>query len=73
MSTGTVYWEVPFEVDLGMTVPTPVQSGAYLLVSSIYNSARMLRLDDKPRLTSCAEPSSQEEPCRESPHLTTGR
>jgi outer membrane protein assembly factor BamB len=44
-ATGTVYWEVPFEVDLGMTVPTPVQSGAYLLVSSIYNSARMLKLD----------------------------
>jgi outer membrane protein assembly factor BamB len=44
-STGKVYWEIPFEVDLGMTVPTPVQSGEYLLVSSIYNSARMIKLD----------------------------
>ena len=41
-----MYWEVPYEVDLGMTVATPVQSGPYLLVSSFYNSARMLKLDD---------------------------
>src|SRR5262249_30368656 len=36
-STGKVFWEVPFEVDLGMTVPTVVQSGPFLLVTSIYN------------------------------------
>ena len=45
-ATGAVYWEVPYEVDLGMTVATPVHSGAYLLVSSFYNSARMLKLDE---------------------------
>ena len=45
-STGTVYWEVPYEVDLGITVATPVHSGAHLLVSSLYNSARMLKLDE---------------------------
>ena len=35
----------PYEVDLGITVATPVHSGDYLLVSSLYNSARMLKLD----------------------------
>jgi hypothetical protein len=45
-STGKAYWEIPYEVDLGMTVATPVQSGSYLLVSSFYNSARMLKLDE---------------------------
>ena len=45
-ATGTVYWEVPYEVDLGITIATPVHSGAYLLVSSLYNSARMLKLDE---------------------------
>jgi outer membrane protein assembly factor BamB len=44
--TGKVYWEVPSEVDMGMTVATPVQSGSYLLVTSFYNGARMLKLHD---------------------------
>jgi outer membrane protein assembly factor BamB len=45
-ATGKAFWEIPYEVDLGMTVATPVQSGPYLLVSSFYNSARMLKLDE---------------------------
>jgi outer membrane protein assembly factor BamB len=45
-ATGKVYWEVPYEVDMGITVATPVHSGLYLLVSSLYNGARMLKLDD---------------------------
>jgi outer membrane protein assembly factor BamB len=45
-ATGRAYWEIPYEVDLGMTVATPVQSGSFLLVSSFYNSARMLKLDE---------------------------
>lgn len=48
-ATGKLYWEVPSEVDMGMTVATPVHSGSHLLVTSFYNGARMLRLDhDKP-------------------------
>jgi outer membrane protein assembly factor BamB len=46
-ATGRIYWEVPYSVDLGMTVSTAVQHGSYLLVSSIYNSSRMIKLDDK--------------------------
>lgn len=47
--TGTIYWEVPSAVDMGMTVATPVHSGSHLLVTSFYNGARMLKLDhDKP-------------------------
>jgi outer membrane protein assembly factor BamB len=38
--------EVPYEVDMGMTVATPVMSGSLMLVSSFYNSARLLKLDD---------------------------
>lgn len=45
--TGKIYWEVPSEVDMGMTVATPVHSGSHLLVTSFYNGARMLKLDDK--------------------------
>ena len=44
--TGKVYWDVPSEVDMGMTVATPVHSGSHLLVTSFYNGARMLQLDD---------------------------
>ena len=47
--TGKIHWEVPSEVDMGMTVATPVHSGPHLLVTSFYNGARMLKLDpDKP-------------------------
>jgi outer membrane protein assembly factor BamB len=45
--SGKVYWEVPSEVDMGMTVATPVRSGSHLLVTSFYNGARMLKLDEK--------------------------
>jgi len=50
--TGRTYWEIPFQVDLGITVPTLVQSGPYLFVTTFYNGARMLKLDaDKPAAT----------------------
>jgi outer membrane protein assembly factor BamB len=45
--SGKIYWEVPSEVDMGMTVATPVQSGPHLLVTSFYNGARMIALDDR--------------------------
>ena len=44
-ASGRILWEVPSEVDMGMTVATPVRSGSFLLVTSFYNGARMLRLD----------------------------
>ena len=43
--TGKIYWEVPSEVEMGMTVATPVHSGSHLLVTSFYNGARLLKLD----------------------------
>ena len=45
-ATGKTYWEVASEVDMGMTVATPVHHGSHLLVTSFYNGARMLKLDD---------------------------
>jgi outer membrane protein assembly factor BamB len=45
-ATGKMHWDVPFQVDLGITVPTLVQSGSYLLATTFYNGARMLRLDE---------------------------
>jgi outer membrane protein assembly factor BamB len=43
--TGRVYWEQPFKITYGMTVPTVVQSGSRLLVSCFYNGSLMLSLD----------------------------
>jgi outer membrane protein assembly factor BamB len=51
-ATGKVYWEFAQRVDLGMTIPTPVQSGPYLLLTSQWHGALMLRLDQtKPGAT----------------------
>jgi outer membrane protein assembly factor BamB len=51
-STGRVFWEIPFQVDLGITVPTLVHSGPHLLATTFYNGARMLKLDEhKPAAT----------------------
>ncbi len=48
--TGKIYWEQPFKVRSGLTVATPVRSGAHLLVSSFYNGSMMLELNPaKPR------------------------
>ena len=50
--TGRPYWEIPFLVDLGITVPTLVHSGPYLFVTTFYNGARMFKLDrEKPAAT----------------------
>ena len=47
--TGEQYWEVPFDVQLGVTIATPVRGGSFLLVSSFFNGSRMLRLNlDRP-------------------------
>ena len=48
-ATGAVYWEVPFQVDMAMTVATPVWNGTHLLVTSHYNGARVLQINsDRP-------------------------
>jgi outer membrane protein assembly factor BamB len=44
--TGKIYWEVPYAVEMGLTIPTPVRSGPYLFVTSQYNGGRMLKLDE---------------------------
>jgi outer membrane protein assembly factor BamB len=44
-ATGRSYWEIPFSVDLGITVPTLVHSGRYLLATTFYNGSRMMELD----------------------------
>ena len=45
--TGKVYWEVPFTVQLALTIMTPVHSGPYLFVATQYSGARMVKLDEK--------------------------
>ena len=50
--TGDVYWEQAWEVGVGATVPTPVRSGNYLLVSQFTYGSMMMRLDqDRPGAT----------------------
>ena len=50
--SGKVYWEIPFPVDLNLTIATPVHSGAYLFVATHYSGARLLKLDEtKPGAT----------------------
>ena len=44
--TGAIYWEEPFDVKMGMAVSTPVAKGRYLFVSSFFDGARMLRIND---------------------------
>lgn len=41
-ATGKVHWQQPFRIHMGMTLATPVQSGAQLLVSSFYNGSMLL-------------------------------
>jgi outer membrane protein assembly factor BamB len=44
--TGKVLWEVPFTVQLALTIATPVRLGPYLFVATHYSGARMLKLDE---------------------------
>lgn len=44
--SGTVEWEKPFVVTMGMTVSTPILEGRHLFVSSFYDGARMWKLDE---------------------------
>jgi len=42
--TGQIHWEIPFDVDLGMTVATPVLADHRLLVSCFFNGSLLLEL-----------------------------
>jgi outer membrane protein assembly factor BamB len=44
--TGKVYWEVPFPVDLNLTIGTPVQDGPFLYVATHYSGSVMIRLGE---------------------------
>ncbi len=44
-ATGKAYWEQPFEVNMNLSVATPVLSHHGLLVSAFYNGSRLYRLD----------------------------
>jgi outer membrane protein assembly factor BamB len=44
-ATGSRHWEVPFDVDLGMTVATPVLAAHRLLVSCFFNGSLLLELE----------------------------
>lgn len=49
-TTGSVFWEVPFEVGMGSTVATPVLAGQHLLVSAFFDGSVLLELaEDEPR------------------------
>jgi outer membrane protein assembly factor BamB len=43
--TGAIYWQVPFQLRVGLSVATPVVSGRRLFVSAFYNGSLMLELD----------------------------
>jgi outer membrane protein assembly factor BamB len=60
--TGKLFWEVPFKVETGLSVATPVQSDRYLLMSSFYNGSMLLALDSrKPGATVVWKGKSQSE------------
>lgn len=48
--TGEQLWNVPFQVQAGLTIATPRRKGNYLLVTSFYNGSMMLdiRSDEPP-------------------------
>ncbi|MCP4189967.1 MAG: PQQ-binding-like beta-propeller repeat protein [Planctomycetaceae bacterium] len=47
--TGEVYWEIPIQVNSGMSIATPVKSGSKMLVSSFYSGSVLVELaDDQP-------------------------
>jgi outer membrane protein assembly factor BamB len=43
--TGKVYWQIPFEVKMGMGVSTPVSYNSYLFVSCFYSGSLLVKLD----------------------------
>jgi len=43
-SNGKIYWQFPFAVQAGLTVPMPRQQGDRLFVTAFYNGPRMLQV-----------------------------
>lgn len=43
-ATGRKLWEVPFQVQAGLTIATPRKVGNHLLVTAFYNGSRMLEV-----------------------------
>jgi len=46
-NNGEVYWEVPFNVRAGLTIPTPRKVGNRLFMTAFYNGPLMLEVDGK--------------------------
>lgn len=60
--TGTVHWEVPFDVAMGMTVATPVLADQRLLVSCFFNGSLLLELgSDAPEARALWQVAGQSE------------
>ena len=60
--SGEAYWSQPWEVSMGVTVATPVQSGEYLLVSQFFNGSLMMQLNqDRPDATRLWQGQSRSE------------
>ncbi len=60
--TGRRHWEVPFDVDMGMTVATPVLAEHRLLVSCFFNGSLLLELEkDAPGARALWQVSGQSE------------
>ncbi len=61
-TSGKTYWEIPFAVDLGMTVATPVLDSRRLLVSCFFNGSLLLELgSDAPAARALWQVSGQSE------------
>ncbi|MBI3858489.1 MAG: PQQ-like beta-propeller repeat protein [Planctomycetes bacterium] len=43
-ATGKVYWEIPFKIKSGLTVPTPRKIGNRLFVTAFYNGPMMIEV-----------------------------
>lgn len=49
--TGTLYWEQPFELKMGMAIASPVVHRDHLFVSGFFNGSMLLRLDSEEAAT----------------------
>jgi outer membrane protein assembly factor BamB len=45
--TGKVFWRIPFPVEMGMAISTPVLYNSYLFVSCFYSGSLLVKLDQK--------------------------
>jgi outer membrane protein assembly factor BamB len=45
--TGKVFWQIPFQVKMGMAISTPVLYNSYLFVSCFYSGSLLVKLDQK--------------------------